>query len=484
MRQFEGFMAKHTLTLDIKAHGIDWVLLRAGLRSLQIEKSGQLVCRVDDSDSAGAVAALKALRESIEAPGLTCIAAIEGRGLFARSLKVPFRDRRKVRQILPLELEATLPVAIETLALDFQMTGNGGTHTALSAALPKAQLDFYLQLLREAGLDPVLVTFSGLPAAMLLAAGSQGEANALLIDGDTDHCIFFLVGNHQLFFLRSWTPPATADPDTRLQSAIAQTIEAAARVRPDAAQTRFLYLTPRAARHYDPEHLAATLDLEVTLFDATLAGQPSLTAELSAGHGQGALALGLYEPLAEKGLNLFRSPFPLRRFVQQNRKQFIRTGALAATLVILFLAGVFIDIHRNEARATALRTEAEAILKQTFPETRNIVNPLQQMIVKLREARSDDLTSPRGARATQIDTLRAISQSLPPTLDIHVTQLVAGAESVQINGTTGTFEAVNEAKGHLEKSGFFDMITIISANMDQRTSRVRFKLSADLPRRP
>ncbi|MDJ0667604.1 MAG: hypothetical protein QNJ61_10005, partial [Desulfobacterales bacterium] len=168
-------MAKHTLALDIKAHGIDWVLLRAGLRKVTIEKSGQLVCRLEDAEKPGAVAALKGLRDAIASPGLKCIAAIEGRGLFARCLNVPFRDRRKVRQILPLELEATLPVAIDALAMDFQMAGNGGAPKVLSAAMTKTQIDFYLQLLREAGLDPMLMTFSGLPAAMLLAAGPLGE---------------------------------------------------------------------------------------------------------------------------------------------------------------------------------------------------------------------------------------------------------------------------------------------------------------------
>ena len=57
---------------------------------------------------------------------------------------------------------------------------------------------------------------------------------------------------------------------------------------------------------------------------------------------------------------------------------------------------------------------------------------------------------------------------------------MAGRERVQISGTTGTFEAVNEAQRHLKNTGVFHKISIISANMDQKTNRVRFKLSADL----
>jgi type II secretion system protein L len=477
----EGFMAKHTLALDIKAHGVDWVLLRGGLRKVTIEKSGQLVCRLEDAEKPGAVEALKDLRATIASPGMTCIAAIESRGLFTRCLNVPFRDRRKVRQILPLELEATLPVTIDALTMDFQMAGNGGAPLVLSTAMAKTQVDGYLQLLHEAGLDPTLLTFSGLPAAMLLAAGPLGEQTALLIDGDSDHSTLFWIGRHRLQFLRSWTPPATGgEPAERLKQAIAQTRETTDQFLGDQAAIGTIFLTPRAARHFAPEALAAALACEVAVFDLTQSSPTSLSGELVGGYGQGALALGLYEPMADKGLNFFRPPFPLKRFVQQHRKSFIRSGVLAAVLVILLLTGVLVDIRRNETRAQSLKSAAEAILKDTFPETRNVVNPLQQMIVKLREARADAVTVPHGAQATKIDILQTVSQSLPPQLDIHVVQLVAGTERVQINGTTGTFEAVNEAKGHLEKSGFFDAITIVSANMDQRAGRVRFRLSADL----
>jgi hypothetical protein len=473
-------MAKRTLTLDIRENGIDWVLLRSGLRNVTVEKSGQLVCRFDNAPP-DTVAALKNLRDSLDAPGLTCIAAIEGRGLFARSINVPFRDRRKVRQILPLELEATLPVGVDDLAIDFKLTGNNGTRTALAAAMPKAQIDLHLSLLRQAGLDPALITFSGLPAATLLAAGPDGEQASLLIDGDEDHSMLFLIANHQLRYLRSWIPPAgEEDPAGRLKRAVGQTLEAICHVLPAAADVRTVYLTPRGARHYSPERTAAMLERAVKVFDPTQSVTINLTGNLSGGHGQGALALGLYEPMADKGLNFFRTTFPLKRFLQQHRKDFVRTGVLATVLAAVFMADVYSDIRRNRERAAKLSAEAETILKQTFPQTRNIEAPLQQMIVKLREARADEMASPRGDQPAKIDVLRAISQSLPPSLDIHVSQLVVGTEDVQISGTTGTFEAVNEAQGHLKKTGVLYKINIISANMDQKTGRVRFKLTADL----
>lgn len=477
-------MAKRTLALDFQDDGISWVLLRSGIRTVTIEKSGRLACPNDAVNDPDSLAALRALRDSLDTPGLVCIAAIASRGLFARSIAVPFRDKRKVRQILPLELEATLPVAVDKLALDFQMAGIDGSQTALAVAMPKAHIAAHLHLLREAGLDPLLVTFAGMPAAALLAADPQGERVSLLIDGDQRHCTLFLIGYHQILFLRSWSSPATSiEPADKLKYAINQTVEAAAQVMADVTEVHTIYLTPRCARDYVAEQLATVVDCPVEVFDLNQSNTIALAGNLPDDHNQGALALGLYEPLSEKGLSLFRASFPLKRFLQQHRKRFIQTGVLAAILMGLFMVDVYLDIHRMENHANFLKAETETILMHAFPETRHVVNPVQQMIVKLREMQAPGLASSNGPQAAQIDVLHTISKALPPKLDIHIVQLVSGTERVQISGTTGTFEAVNEAHGFLEKTGFFDKITIVAASMDQKAGRVRFKLAADLPSR-
>jgi hypothetical protein len=148
--------------------------------------------------------------------------------------------------------------------------------------------------------------------------------------------------------------------------------------------------------------------------------------------------------------------------------------------MLLFMANVYLDIRQAEKRTALLETEAATVLREAFPETRNIVNPLQQMIVNMRDMRAQDQTLSGSRHALQINILDTLSKALPQTLDIHVSQLVAGLERVQLSGTTGSFEAINEAKEHLEKTAFFGDITIVSASMDQNAGRVRFKLNIDL----
>jgi len=480
MIRFDRSIAKRILLLDFQQDGIDWIFLRSGLRNVLIEKAGRIACHVNADTVPEMTAALKELRAAFDDSVMECLASISGRGLIVRNIPVPFDDKRKIKQILPLELEATLPIPVESLALDFQMIGGGSEKTAMAVAMPEATIATYRALLQEAGLDPLLLTISGVPAATLLAESPQGREVSLLIDGDDRHCMLFVVANHQILFMRSWPPPAdTSIAADGFRNAIDQTLEAAAPLLPVRAALNAVYLTPRSAHYYALEDLS-TEERPVALFALQNASSVSMAGELPTDHGQGALALGLYEPVSQKGFNLYRSTFPLKRFFLQHRNHLIRTGILAAVLTLLFMVNVYLDISRAEKHAAYLENESAAILKSAFPETRHIVNPLQQMIVNLKQMRTHELGTMSGLRTFQIDILAEISKTLPEALDFHVSQFISSPERVQLNGTTDSFEAVNQAKEMLDKINFFANVTIVSANMDPNAGRVRFKLAIDL----
>ena len=473
-------MANRNLLLDFQHDGIDWMLMRSGLRRVTIEKTGWLACSGHAADDPTTLSALQGLCESLQTAGLTCLASIDGHSLLCRQIPVPFNDRRKVRQILPMELEATLPLTADELAMDFQMGGRDDAPAAIVVAMPNSHVEAYVHLLQKAGLDPALITFSGLPAAILLSIKADDETTSLLIDGDQHHALLFIIAQRRIQFVRNWRPPAVESVAIGLlKTACDQTVEAAAQVLPDDTTPSCIYLTPGIARFYPLESLS-TDKCPATIMDVSASAGTTLDGALPADHGQGALALGLYEPLADKGLNLYRSTFPLKRFVQQYRQHFISTGILAAIFTVLFMVNIYLDISRNEKRAAFLESQTTEIFKNAFPDTRNVVDPLQQMIVRLRETKSHDFAASYGVQAAQIDILNVISTALPKALDIHVSQLVSGVERVQISGTTGTFDAVNQAKELLERTAFFGGVTIVSANMDQNAGRVQFKLALDL----
>lgn len=474
-------MAKRTLGIDIQHDGLAWVIVRTGLRHVDIEKSGWIPFQNGLEHDSSLSAALNTLKADISPSGLTCVAALAAQDIVCRTSQVPFHDRKKIRQLLPLELEPTLPVSIDDLVFDFQVTGATTVPTVLTTALERSRRDTSLAALRAAGFDPEILTFHGLPSAFLAARHLDKDAVSMLVDGDQEHGLFFLIHNGGVAHIRNWPAPLSEDgPEATLARGIHQTLTALSDQSTRPVKLETVYLTAGAAGCYDRHQLADDVGETVSHLALREMTAASVTGGWPEERCHEALALCLYAPQAEKGLNFYRTAFPLQKVILQNKVHIVRAAVLGMLLMGLLMLDVALDIRRNQTQLHALNQTARDILTTTFPTTRNVVDPLQQMIVKLRESRGEAAALTGGhAGPPKIDLLNALSRAMPPDLDIHLSQLVAGEEQLQLSGTTDTFEAVNQAKRALEKQTLFQKLTIVSANMDPTTERVRFKLSAD-----
>jgi general secretion pathway protein L len=81
--------------------------------------------RPDPAGDEGIKAALQTLVETLKPAGATCVLGIPTTLVSFRNLSVPFHDLKKIRQILPFELEPSLPVPVEDLIFDFEAVKAG-----------------------------------------------------------------------------------------------------------------------------------------------------------------------------------------------------------------------------------------------------------------------------------------------------------------------------------------------------------------------
>ena len=77
-----------------------------------------------------------------------------------------------------------------------------------------------------------------------------------------------------------------------------------------------------------------------------------------------------------------------------------------------------------------------------------------------------------------IDVLNDISRYIPVQIDVELTSVIIGADSVLISGDTGGFDAVDDVKNGLENAVLFKNVSITSTNKDRSGNRVRFKIKA------
>jgi general secretion pathway protein L len=194
----------------------------------------------------------------------------------------------------------------------------------------------------------------------------------------------------------------------------------------------------------------------------------------------GALSLALKHTRKEEGFNLRREEFePKRRYLGLRAE--VRKAAFFLSIILSFLAAdVVIDFYSLKKENNILNREINAIFRQAVPEVTKIVDPVQQLRVKVAELkRSSASGSATGPNKSILDLLKEISRRIPKSVDVIVNRMVVDPETVRISGKTDAFNEVDKIKNNLEPSTLFDGVTISSANLDRTGKGVQFEIKME-----
>ena len=205
------------------------------------------------------------------------------------------------------------------------------------------------------------------------------------------------------------------------------------------------------------------------------------TPEWEAGHMDMALSLALMETETISGINFSTERSTFQHFWGEHRKNIIVSTALIILVIATVLTGQFMRLNAKEHRLTELDQQIETVFKSTFPDVTRVVDPLQQMQVKIKEAGEGGTgLSLSGTNARVVDILDALSQKIPASVDVMINRMVVGKDNVMLSGNTKNFNTVDDIKGRLESADIFKSVTISSADLEKSGNRVRFKLKLDI----
>ena len=136
--------------LDISDSAVSAVLVRGGIKGNRIEDHRYIPLPMD-RDNESLSLALETIAAEMDLEGTTCIASLPASLASYRNMEAPFKEQKKLRQILPYELESTLPHPPEDVAIDFNVLdglGYAEQHHLFIAAVPKKNVGFYLGQLK------------------------------------------------------------------------------------------------------------------------------------------------------------------------------------------------------------------------------------------------------------------------------------------------------------------------------------------------
>ncbi len=400
-----------------------------------------------------------------------------------RHMDLPFGSRRKIRQVLPMELDAMLPLIEEDPVSDFVRTGlsTSGNHTLFTASLPRSIADALCLPLAKQGITPVLVSSAGYLAAHFLL-DSLPKTGFFLLVAVRPHCLVITaVLNGVIVGIRSIVrgndnDVLAADVSRSLmvfrqRLAIDDPISAChlmgSNTREDdlEALLKTALATAVGVADLSPVYRffeKAGCDAEINPFEyidafaaAQCIGKQDCLNFCGNRHGQGA-------------------------FVEKYMTQLVTVSLLALICFFLVVAGEYTKIRALKDQSAAMDRQARLIFQETFPEITTIVDPYMQMTVQVRQAaeqsgRSLNMETRFAGDGNIMELFFELSSRISDAIDVEISRLVFNEGRMVLSGSTDTYDSVDKMKSAIESSPLFTDVKISNAAADKNDKRIRFK---------
>jgi general secretion pathway protein L len=511
-------MPKRVLGLDVGSHAVKVVELRQSLRSVEV---GQL--RVLPLDPPGPSLGHD-LREFVrihELPVEHVVCALPGDRVSSRRLSFPFRDRRRIAQAVPFEVEGEVPFDLGDFFLDWELLRSDRSGSEVLATLaPRAEVRLLLESLAEAGIEPRIVEAEGLALANLAAVLELPGTRLLADIGHRKTTLCLLADGRPL---AARTLPLAGEALTRalakergLSEPEAERLKLETGLFRDGAQgggSEAHAVLDRLARelvrtlgslepalagraveeitllggtsrlHRLPEYLARRTGLRVEPLPPP--PEPWRTPLLSGGDPLlfgSALALALRGTgLARTRMNFRQDEFARRLDLRQYGRDLRRTGALAGLVLVLALLSLAAEAWVQNGLARRVESRSAGLYAEAFPgqPVPDGVLPALREAVRSSRARAD-LLGVYAGNLSALDLLTELSARVPKDLPVIFEELHIDRQSVRVRGHTESYENVDRLQRELAGFPAFAQIRVSEIQTDARSGGQTFNLTIGL----
>jgi general secretion pathway protein L len=437
-----------------------------------------------------------------------CFASIPGGCMSYRNLGMPFKDYKKINQTLPFEIETVSPFPIEEMIIDFNVIESSEQSEILALSMEKTHVSRYLEVLNDFGIEPDVIDVSPVPTVIWLINQEDTPRNGLFLDIGFNRNSMILFLNNRINLIRNFaynggiTPfPVSEDHgeigpgegsgvqevESRLGlfcESVVKTIHSfGAQTKGEINLEKVFFSGLGLLYSRTGEIISGFLDRPAQ--EVNIRGDRDVDMDLSIGRAwnaalmDGALALALRHGKKGQGFNLRKGEFELKKNYLGPINELKKAMILLGVLFIFILVNLGVDYHYLNKRYEAGEQRITGLFRQAFPEVTNVRFPVLQMKQKIKELETSSGLLPGGVASNRkmLDVLRDISQRIPASLDMDVSNMVIDGEKVRISGDTDTFSTVDDMKNSLEPSDYFKSVTLGPANLDRTGKRVNFEIS-------
>jgi hypothetical protein len=415
------------------------------------------------------------------------ISAIPTDSVAKRLLELPFRDLRKLHQVVPFALEEHLPFSVDSAAVTFLRVGRSGDKSlVLAASARKQEMQNHLQLLASAGLDPKTVTIAPFAVAALFARSKNGKQTTahLVIDAEQSSTSFVLLDQKGIpramrtiaaGLLTPQGAARSADEMAPIVNTLRQTILAHTGEldHADLVITGRGAMIPKLRGNLSDALALATHDFDCSaLFEGARPDMIRFVTPV-------AMLLGEMPNHPVELLNFRQGEFAFRGRTRGDLTPFYTTGILAAGLIgfmlLHFVLGVYGKIHHlhlidREIAKMAAPVLGEDVSSDPIGQLRAGISAMDKQL---------RLLGGNTSRNSALDTLMTVSQTLPARIPAQLEEFQVDPTGLRVTGLADSFGTVDQVKRALDQSGAFGSIEVTHANSSSEPNKVEFRLSAD-----
>ena len=437
----------------------------------------------------------------------TVLSSLPGDLVAMRTFFLPFRDRKRLEQTVPFELETQVPFGLDEVVIAYQVLqrDKAGT-TVLAALVQRHDLEEHLAMLKAAGLDPKVVDFGPLATLNVLGLlGTDLPDTFVYVGGSLHRIDVALYRNRQLVGLRTLVPtfPPQRDETEAAAAGNGHPVEQADLIAELVRDVRWTLLALNGAAldsglpclvagdavHFDQlsQQLAASLDVVIRRVEPSpMRSVPAeFRSQLAPFVAPFGLALREVTPNETVGINFRQGEFAYHRGQQEVRRALWSTGVIAAVALILFVANAYMRHQQVVHRLELVNSQIRELFKQTIPDVRRITDERRQLQEEIDAAEKrlkllGSVAPPSGT--TALDAAQRISAALPDNLKLDVDEYVMDTEDIKIKAKTDSLDTPNAIREAIASIHYFADVQVkdIKSSPDGKVDfRIVLALSKD-----
>ena len=413
----------------------------------------------------------------------------EHRALF-KLMDLPFSDQKTIQQVLPLQLQDSLPFDVDDYVVDAISTTNkqeNGQFRLLTSLVPESDVVSCLSLCKRFKLDPKLITTN---TACLLGIReifpSQLVGSYIIVNMSYDLCSIATFVDDKLEFIRALHKNADNQNLNNQLNKISQEIACAIaktfhETQKSVAKCYTLGL-PKEALHF----ISQEININITPLDTHEVIEIGQGVNIQ--HEDVLWAIGLLgEEIRQnkkhrRSIN-FRQGIYAYRPLLQNIAGALRNEVFYLLLILLigitWCALSFITTYNIQSE---IERSIAAELKLTIPleviasgaEVSSVEQKTQEIEEELRMMGS--LSS-----ISFLEILKGLTTALPESIDIKVDSIQMSKERLEIKGSVKDYKTLGKLNGTLEaQSSLFCKVTVDTKSQQFGTNRVQFSADVQL----